>query len=182
MDEPSPEWQAQLSQMGAKGIDLLMCEDSAPFFLNNPMAQRVIKDRLHEFKAEFVVFDALHRLDFKEDINTAEGVRHILDKILQVWLGPYLLLHHEHKPKEHAEKIGVNAAAGHHTLTANASMVLQLPGHDRLSRVKNRLTPNRTWKLARDPATGRWIKGPEEPAPTAANPLLNRPATPTPPA
>lgn len=92
-------------------------------------AQASIRDTLTEYAAEFVVFDSLYKLKLPQmDLHKAEGVALVFQFLNQLYRGPYLLVHHARKEdkKQDTADDPVDAAAGHHTLTATASAIWSL--------------------------------------------------------
>lgn len=155
LDEPVPEWQAQLEQIEAKDAPVLLPSDPVPYPLADPIATLAVRAALDAHAIEVVVVDAFKDLAIT-DPNTAEGIqRTLLGLARLIGSRPCILIHHVRKPLAEAEDDPVVATAGHHTLAAGASMILHLRPRG-LMIGGGRLAQRRTLPLARS-ETGRWI-------------------------
>ncbi len=121
-DEPEGEWKQQLNLIGATegwatGVE-------APGLLADPGRTAALKAQVKDYN--FLILDSLSSLFGYPDLNNSVVAGHCIKKIKELFTGPILLIHHKRKGQAGVPDTVVAASAGHHVITAAASVLLNL--------------------------------------------------------
>lgn len=161
-DAPDTDFQVQVRAVDPEPLptfDIIVPDTLA--LLDDNAEAKLVFDRIRDNGSEFVVFDALESLT-RNDINTHQGAADAVRK-LKTLAGsrPFVLIHHPRKRVQDQEGGALpsedvrNASAGHHYLTANASMMHALWGNEVEGTLQllGRLGRDAAWDLVRQPVT-----------------------------
>lgn len=165
-DAPKEEYQAQIAAINpAPLFDFIYAE--SPICLHHTSPEAIaVYGQIQKNQPEFLVFDALESLT-TVDFNSHEGVQKMVRQFNYFADGhPYILIHHPHKPKGDPAIVEDmrHAAAGHHYLSAQPSVLMRLTA----DKVKGRLEilprrgTAREWKVVRKVVTEEvavWVTG-----------------------
>jgi RecA-family ATPase len=121
--------------------------------------QSQLREHLKKLEIELVIWDALEKLTGK-NLNEKENCQAVLERMRLVFPGPSLVIHHPRKPNGDAVDSIVDAAAGNHYLTADASCLWALKSKGKQEgklTVRPRIAKEQELDLAREPKTGLWL-------------------------
>lgn len=128
-DASATEWQEFLKDESAP-VGQVTDLDFGCFYWPTPHNQ--IKEALAKLEAEVVVIDSAYKIKGgDQDLNEGKGVTNLLTNIHKAYDGPYVLIHHSRKQGVAQPRDAIESAAGHHTLTANASAIWYLTRNDK---------------------------------------------------
>jgi len=129
-DAPMEEYKIQTDAIWGRAPDTLCFT-----YVEEPICTKRLTAEAQNTRAQIaahspdaVMFDALESL-VSLDFNTHEGTQHMLRQF--AWLAghkPFLLIHHPRKPAPGVKEDMRSAQAGHHYLSAQASVLLSLEG------------------------------------------------------
>jgi hypothetical protein len=133
-----------------------------------------LRDTVKELQAEVLIIDSVYKIkDGNTNMNEADGVTSLLRAIRSIYDGPYVLIHHSRKHSVGQPRDVIESAAGHHTLTANASAVWYLTRSDKgthgelsymgrgiqMDKLTLERLPNGMWKAGMPPVDDTPVRG-----------------------